>query len=76
MSLRDNNDIMTQLAFYPHQPTFHNYVKILTDPAWYMGYVNSFAYVSINTVISLTAALPAWLIPLSQVALDVVYRHG
>ena len=41
-----------------------------------MGYVNSFAYVSINTVISLTAALPAWLIPLSQVALDVVYRHG
>lgn len=59
MSLRANNDIMTRLAFYPHHPTFHNYVEILIDPAWYMGYVNSFAYVSINTVISLVAALPA-----------------
>ena len=51
MSLRDNNDIMSSMAFYPHHPTFHNYIKILTDPSWYMGYVNSFAYVSINTVI-------------------------
>src|SRR5437868_433714 len=45
MSLRDNNDIMTQLAFYPRHPTFQNYTKILTERAWYMGYVNSFAYV-------------------------------
>ena len=59
MSLRENHDIMSQLAFYPHQPTFKNYVNILTNPSWYMGYVNSFAYVSINTVISLAAALPA-----------------
>lgn len=59
MSLRDNNDIMTRMALYPEHPTFHNYVEILTDPAWYMGYVNSFAYVSLNTVISLTVALPA-----------------
>jgi glycerol transport system permease protein len=59
MSLRDNNDIMTQLAFYPHHLTFQNYEKIFTDPSWYMGYVNSFAYVSINTVISLLVALPA-----------------
>lgn len=59
MSLRDNNDIMSQLAFYPQQPTIHNYVHILTDPSWYMGYVNSFAYVSMNTVISLLVALPA-----------------
>ena len=59
MSLRDNNDIMTRLALYPEHPTLNNYAKILTDPAWYMGYVNSFAYVSINTVICLTVALPA-----------------
>ena len=59
MSLRDNNDIMSQLAFYPHRPTLHNYVEIFTDPSWYMGYVNSFAYVSMNTVISLVVALPA-----------------
>jgi len=59
MSLRENNDIMTQLAFYPRHMTFENYVKILTDRSWYMGYVNSFAYVGINMVISLVVALPA-----------------
>jgi glycerol transport system permease protein len=32
---------------------------ILTDPSWYMGYVNSIIYVVMNTVISITVALPA-----------------
>ena len=59
MSLRQNNDIMTQLAFYPHHPTFANYLEIFSEPSWYMGYVNSLAYVSINTLICLVAALPA-----------------
>jgi len=59
MSLRNNNDIMTQLALYPHHPTFQNYVHILTNSVWYMGYVNSFAYVGLNVVISLVVALPA-----------------
>ena len=59
MSLRDNNDIMSRMALFPDHPVIHNYVQILTDPSWYWGYINSFAYVSINTVISLTVALPA-----------------
>jgi glycerol transport system permease protein len=59
MSLRDNNDIMSQLVFVPTHPTLHNYAVILTDPSWYMGYVNSFAYVSMNTLITLVVALPA-----------------
>jgi glycerol transport system permease protein len=59
MSLRENIDIMSRVALYPRHPTLHNYVQILTDPAWYMGYVNSFAYVSINTLICLVVALPA-----------------
>ena len=59
MSLRDNNDIMTRLAFFPNHPVIHNYVQILTDPSWYWGYINSFAYVSINTAICLVVALPA-----------------
>jgi glycerol transport system permease protein len=59
MSLRDNNDIMSQLAFAPLHPTLNNYAVILTDPSWYFGYVNSFAYVSMNTVITLVVALPA-----------------
>jgi glycerol transport system permease protein len=59
MSLRDNNDIMSQMAFVPLRPTLANYVQILTDRSWYWGYVNSFAYVSINTAITLVVALPA-----------------
>jgi len=59
MSLRDNNDIMSRMAFFPDHPSINNYVEILTDPAWYWGYINSFAYVSINTVICLVVALPA-----------------
>ena len=59
MSLRDNNDIMFRMAYFPDHPVIHNYEQILTDPGWYWGYINSFAYVSINTVICLVAALPA-----------------
>jgi len=59
MSLRENTDIMSRLALFPHDPTFQNYVKIFTDPGWYMGYVNSISYVTMNTVICLVAALPA-----------------
>jgi glycerol transport system permease protein len=29
-----------------------NYITIFTDPTWYMGYVNSIIYVTMNTVIS------------------------
>ena len=36
-----------------------NYIKIFTDRSWYSGYINSIIYVSINTAISLTTALPA-----------------
>jgi len=59
MSLRENSDIMSQLAFLPLHPTLQNYAQIFTDRAWYSGYLNSLAYVSINTVISLAVALPA-----------------
>ena len=33
--------------------------EILTNPVWYNGYINSIIYVAINTVISVTVALPA-----------------
>ncbi|MEX0697671.1 MAG: carbohydrate ABC transporter permease [Dongiaceae bacterium] len=59
MSLRTNADILDVFALYPTDPTFDNYIKIFTDPSWYSGYINSFIYVSINTVISLVTALPA-----------------
>jgi glycerol transport system permease protein len=59
MSLRTNADILGQLTLYPTEPTLVNYIKIFTDVSWYSGYVNSIIYVSINTAISLTVALPA-----------------
>ena len=59
MSLRSNADILASFALYPKDLTFMNYMKIFTDSTWYMGYVNSFIYVAMNTVISLFVALPA-----------------
>jgi glycerol transport system permease protein len=59
MSLKTNNEILGSFTLWPRDLTFANYVTILTDPAWYMGYVNTLIYVVMNTVISLSVALPA-----------------
>ncbi len=59
MSLKTNTEITSTFSIYPQAFTFANYVTILTDPSWYMGYVNSMIYVVMNTVISITVALPA-----------------
>jgi glycerol transport system permease protein len=59
MSLRTNADILSAFSLYPRDITFGNYMKIFTDKSWYSGYINSIIYVSINTLISLSVALPA-----------------
>ncbi|WP_425074776.1 carbohydrate ABC transporter permease [Sagittula sp. S175] len=59
MSLKTNTEILNDFTLFPKDLTFANYATILTDPAWYMGYVNSLIYVVMNTLISLTVALPA-----------------
>ena len=59
MSLRSNADILGYFSLYPDAPTFSNYMKIFTDKSWYSGYINSIIYVTINTLISLSFALPA-----------------
>ena len=59
MSLKTNTEILNSFTLWPRNLTFDNYATILTDPAWYMGYVNSLIYVVMNSVISLTVALPA-----------------
>jgi glycerol transport system permease protein len=59
MSLRTNADILGSFSLYPTDPTFANYIKIFTEEAWYSGYINSILYVTINTAISLSVALPA-----------------
>ncbi len=59
MSLKTNTEILNSFTLWPRNLTFDNYATILTDPAWYMGYVNSLIYVVMNTFISLAVALPA-----------------
>ncbi|MES2668064.1 MAG: carbohydrate ABC transporter permease [Pseudomonadota bacterium] len=59
MSFKTNEEIVSTLSLFPADLTFANYATILTDPSWYMGYVNSILYVTMNVVISLTVALPA-----------------
>ncbi len=59
MSLKTNTEILSSFSLFPRDLTLANYAKILTDPSWYMGYVNSLIYVVMNTVISLAVALPA-----------------
>ncbi|MES2843550.1 MAG: carbohydrate ABC transporter permease [Pseudomonadota bacterium] len=59
MSLKTNTEILGTFSLWPQTFTLRNYAVILTDPAWYMGYVNSIIYVVMNTVISITVALPA-----------------
>ena len=59
MSLKTNTEILNTFTLWPQDLTFANYATILTDPSWYMGYVNSLIYVVLNTVISVSVALPA-----------------
>jgi glycerol transport system permease protein len=59
MSLKTNTEITTMLTLWPRNLTFDNYVKIFTDQSWYSGYIHSITYVIINTVLSVTVALPA-----------------
>jgi len=59
MSFKSNSEILGMFTLFPNDFTLKNYQTILTDASWYMGYVNSFIYVSLNTVISLSVALPA-----------------
>ncbi len=59
MSFKTNTEIVTSMTLWPHQPTIANYMRIFTDESWYSGYINSLKYVIINTVISISVALPA-----------------
>jgi len=59
MSFKTTNEILGGFTLWPHRFTLDNYAKIFSDRSWYMGYVNSLAYVLLNTVLSVAAALPA-----------------
>ena len=59
MSFKTTNEILGGFSLWPQEFTFENYITILTDPTWYNGYINSISYVALNTIISVSVALPA-----------------
>ncbi|MBO6505825.1 MAG: carbohydrate ABC transporter permease [Kordiimonadaceae bacterium] len=59
MSLKTNAEILGGFSLWPKDPTLANFRTILTDASWYSGYINSTIYVVLNTIISITVALPA-----------------
>lgn len=59
MSLKTNQEILGTFSLWPEALNLHAYLRILTDPSWYMGYVNSLTYVFMNMTISILVALPA-----------------
>ncbi|RWA56500.1 sugar ABC transporter permease [Cupriavidus sp. UYMSc13B] len=59
MSFKTNEEIVSTLSLWPAEFTLEHYKTIFTDPSWYSGYVNSMIYVAMNTVISISVALPA-----------------
>ncbi len=59
MSFKTTTEILGGFSFFPQKFTLENYTVIFTDPTWYNGYINSIIYVVINTVISVSVALPA-----------------
>ncbi len=59
MSFKTTGEILGGFSFFPQEFTLANYKVIFTDPTWYNGYINSIIYVVINTVISVSVALPA-----------------
>ena len=59
MSFKTTNEILGSFTLFPQEFTLDNYITIFTDSTWYSGYINSILYVSINTLLSVSAALPA-----------------
>lgn len=59
MSFKTTNEILGTFSLWPRDFTLDNYITIFTDSTWYNGYFNSIFYVSINTLISVSCALPA-----------------
>jgi glycerol transport system permease protein len=59
MSFKNNQEILSGFTLFPQNPTLANYAVIFGDPSWYNGYINSIIYVVLNTLISVSVALPA-----------------
>ncbi len=59
LSIQTGGGATDGLVLFPTSPTLSHYQYILSDPDWYLGYVNALIYVTMNVVLSISVALPA-----------------
>ena len=59
LAFQSNTDILGGFSIIPNNPTIDNFIEIWTNPVWYQGFLNSLTYVLINTLISVSIAIPA-----------------
>jgi glycerol transport system permease protein len=59
MAFQHNRDIVGALEVVPSKVTVDNFVEIFTNPVWYSAFGHSLSYVILNTLISVSVALPA-----------------
>ena len=59
MSVRPSADILGNFEIIPSRFTFDGYRDFILKDMWYKAYLNSLTYSTLNTIFSVTLALPA-----------------
>ena len=59
ISFMTQEEASAGLSLFPKQPTLNNYLYILTDRGWSLGFVNAAIYTTLNVLLSLSVAVPA-----------------
>lgn len=59
ISVQQNADITGAFSIFPKEPSLKNFMELWMNPVWSRSFVNSLTYVVINTLLSISLALPA-----------------
>ena len=59
ISVPQNADITGAFSIFPQDPSLKNFMELWMNPVWSRSFVNSLTYVVINTLLSISLALPA-----------------
>ena len=59
ISVQQNADITGAFSIFPQEPSLENFMELWANPVWSRSFINSLSYVAINTLLSISLALPA-----------------
>ena len=59
ISVQQNADITGAFSIFPREPSLKNFMELWMNPVWSRSFINSLTYVVINTLLSISLALPA-----------------